>query len=103
MTSPWTSHIFAAESYVTEVVKRRRAGLAELVAFVGNITAVELETAVVFCHVPSHVESHMFLESPSTDTSAQIEALRMLSEDPKIQANSVAKILGPNPTKLYQL
>ena len=38
-----------------------------------------------------------------TDTSAQIEALRMLSEDPKIQGSSVDKILGPNPTKLYQL
>jgi len=38
-----------------------------------------------------------------TDTSAQIEALRMLSEDPKIRASSVDKILGPNPTKLYQL
>jgi len=36
-----------------------------------------------------------------TDTSAQIEALRMLSEDPKIAASSIEKILDPNPTKLY--
>jgi predicted TIM-barrel fold metal-dependent hydrolase len=36
-----------------------------------------------------------------TDTSAQIEALRMLSEDPKITASSIEKILGPNPTRLY--
>jgi len=36
-----------------------------------------------------------------TDTSAQIEALRMLSENPKIAASSIEKILDPNPTKLY--
>ena len=38
-----------------------------------------------------------------TDTSAQIEALRMLGENPKIAENSVNKILGPNPKNLYKI
>ena len=36
-----------------------------------------------------------------TDTSAQIEALRMLSKNPKISSSSIEKILGANPTKIY--
>lgn len=36
-----------------------------------------------------------------TDTSAQIEALRLLKEQDGVSAASVDKILGPNPTKLY--
>lgn len=38
-----------------------------------------------------------------TDTSAQIEALRMLSENPEITISSVDKILGPNPRSLYKI
>ncbi|MBD19522.1 MAG: hypothetical protein CMM37_00590 [Rhodospirillaceae bacterium] len=38
-----------------------------------------------------------------TDTSAQIEALRMLSENPEIAISSVDKILGPNPRSLYKI
>ena len=38
-----------------------------------------------------------------TDTSAQIEALRLLKERDGISPASVDKILGPNPTKLYAL
>ena len=36
-----------------------------------------------------------------TDTSAQIEALRMLGKNPKITSSSIEKILGANPTKIY--
>jgi predicted TIM-barrel fold metal-dependent hydrolase len=38
-----------------------------------------------------------------TDTSAQIEALRLLKERDGLAADSVDKILGPNPTRLYAL
>ena len=38
-----------------------------------------------------------------TDTSAQIEALRMLRENGAVPRDSVDRILGPNPTKLYAL
>jgi uncharacterized protein len=38
-----------------------------------------------------------------TDTSAQIEALRLLKENGKVPRASVDKILGPNATKLYGL
>lgn len=38
-----------------------------------------------------------------TDTSAQIEALRLLKENGKVARATVDKILGPNATKLYGL
>jgi len=38
-----------------------------------------------------------------TDTSAEIEALRLLKEKDGMSPVSVDKILGPNPTKLYAL
>lgn len=38
-----------------------------------------------------------------TDTSAEIEALRMLRDDGKIPAHIVDKILGPNAARLYNL
>jgi len=38
-----------------------------------------------------------------TDTSAQIEALRLLKERDGLTAGSVDKILGTNPTRLYAL
>jgi predicted TIM-barrel fold metal-dependent hydrolase len=38
-----------------------------------------------------------------TDTSAQIEALRLLKENGKVPRASVDKILGANPTVLYGL
>jgi predicted TIM-barrel fold metal-dependent hydrolase len=38
-----------------------------------------------------------------TDTSAEIQALRMLREDGKVPAGSVDKILGPNAERLYGL
>ena len=38
-----------------------------------------------------------------TDTSAQIEALRMLKENGDVPRDSVDRILGDNPTKLYAL
>jgi predicted TIM-barrel fold metal-dependent hydrolase len=38
-----------------------------------------------------------------TDTSAEIEALRMIRDDGKIPSSVVDKILGPNAAKLYDL
>lgn len=38
-----------------------------------------------------------------TDTSAEIEALRILREDGKVPAASVDKILGPNAARLYNM
>jgi len=38
-----------------------------------------------------------------TDTSAQIEALRLLKDREGMKAESVDRILGPNPTALYGL
>ncbi|MEK9930330.1 MAG: amidohydrolase family protein [Rhodospirillaceae bacterium] len=38
-----------------------------------------------------------------TDTSAQIEALRMLRDREGVAASSVDQILGPNPVRLYSL
>src|SRR3954465_1693103 len=38
-----------------------------------------------------------------TDTSAQIEALRLLKENGKVPRASIDKILGPNATTLYAL
>ncbi|MFM2130288.1 MAG: Amidohydrolase, partial [Pseudomonadota bacterium] len=38
-----------------------------------------------------------------TDTSAEIEALRILKEGGKVAKASVDKILGPNSARLYNL
>ena len=38
-----------------------------------------------------------------TDTSAEIEALRILRDDGKIPAGAADKILGPNAARLYGL
>jgi hypothetical protein len=38
-----------------------------------------------------------------TDTSAQIEALRLLKENGRMPVGSVDKILGANPVSLYAL
>jgi len=38
-----------------------------------------------------------------TDTSAEIEALRIVRESGAVQAESIDKILGPNSTRLYGL
>ena len=38
-----------------------------------------------------------------TDTSAEIEALRMIKDDGKLSASIADKILGPNAAELYGL